>query len=91
MDETPETTEAAATPAAEPAPTLPDAIAKAEAILQEAAAATKPALDAAPIERVCSDWVAMHIRGGPIARNVEAWNHLQAALPELKAALAKGD
>ena len=28
-------------------------------------------------------WVAAHIAGGPIARNTDCWNALQAALPHL--------
>lgn len=55
--------------------------------------ADTPAPDAAPegSTDVHSDvhadaarrWVQDHIAGGPIARNTDCWNALQAALPEL--------
>ena len=47
--------------------------------------------NSASIQRVVQAWINQHIAGGPIARNTEAWNALQAAVPALQQALLKGD
>ena len=68
-----------------------DPLAAAEAALQQAetAAHTRTATAAARVSAAVDRWLASHIAGGPVARTVECWNHLAAALPALKAELTK--
>lgn len=40
------------------------------------------------ISRAVDKWVADRIQNSPVARSVAAWNHLVAAVPELKEGLA---
>jgi hypothetical protein len=75
----------AATIAPEPAQEPPAAAADAPAPVPE----VDPA--AAAIDHKVSAWLYGHIAGGPIARNTDCWNALQAALPALRAELLKGD
>lgn len=70
----------AATPA-EPASAPPEA--------PPAPVAEDPA--AASLNRKFLEWTHGHIYGGPIARNTDCWNALQAALPALRASILKGD
>ncbi len=72
-------------------PDTPDPLAAAEAALRqaEAAAQARTASAATRVAATVDAWVAAQIAGGPIARATACWNHLAAALPALKAALAK--
>lgn len=64
----------------------------------EKATESKGATKAAPkskvvteeaIRRGVENWVSTHLRNTSFSRNMEAWNTLQKALPELPGAIAK--
>lgn len=49
----------------------------------------KPAERRRIVDEVVSKWVADQIANSPVSQTTEAWNHLQASLPTLKAAILK--
>ncbi|MHB8286130.1 MAG: hypothetical protein ACYDD1_15830 [Caulobacteraceae bacterium] len=53
----------------------------------EQAMAAKSSTAAARIAAAVAAWVQTSLAGGPIARNVDGWNQLQAALPALVTAI----
>lgn len=56
------------------------------AILDAATEALAPApmSDPSPTDAVVDGWFRDHFPGSPVARVTGAWNHLYAALPDLK-------
>lgn len=65
---------------------------------EKAARGDKPPADnktaearAAEANVAIEKWLTDNLRGGPIARDVNCWNSLQAALPSLRDIILKGE
>ena len=81
--------------AAKPAPVVAKPMDATPAAAAKTTQAAPPAnhpqdTQAEKIDGIIRQWTYDHIHGGPIGFSVDAWNHLQSKLGELRDAIIKG-